>query len=224
MEAQSFIARLIRVSPYVLFAALLILSSKVPLFPIAGSDKAFTLSNIIMPLAMKFFNPALGILLILAAKGVESGLVLKAGLFALPSIFAAYAFRYPKHPLNAALPLAGVVAFIIHPAGMSYYVALWVIPFIAYFFSDNLVARSFLSTYTAHITGSVIFLYTFPTSSAFWNALVPIAFTERLVFALGIALTYKAMAYLIALANAKADAIAKAQASPTRVEVKLREQ
>jgi hypothetical protein len=70
------------------------------------------------------------------------------------------------------------------------YSLIWLIPFFATFGKKRLILNSLGATFTAHATGSVIFLYSFGLTPAIWMSLIPIVFIERGVFTIGIWLSY----------------------------------
>ena len=49
-----------------------------------------------------------------------------------------------------------------------------------------MILNSLGATFTAHAVGTIIFLYMFGLTPAIWMALIPVVFTERGVFTIGI--------------------------------------
>ncbi|MFA6907667.1 MAG: hypothetical protein WC263_02465, partial [Candidatus Micrarchaeia archaeon] len=84
------------------------------------------------------------------------------------------------------------------------YSLYWLIPAIALALPEHLLLRSLGSTFTAHAIGGVIWIYSFPTTPAFWMMLIPIVAFERLLFALGISGSYIAFNTLFARVEAVA--------------------
>jgi hypothetical protein len=114
-----------------------------------------------------------------------------------PMMFAAYYFwkngsRAFEDKLSLIVPAVAILAFWFHPIGQQawFYALYWLIPIAVKFLPDKLFLRSLGSTFTAHSVGSVLFLYTTPTTSLFWIALIPIVAIERLSFASGISVAH----------------------------------
>ncbi len=113
-----------------------------------------------------------------------------------PMLFAAFYFaKYSKGKfLQAAVPLACMALFMLHPVGGQawYYSLYWLVPLIALALPGRLFLRSLGSTFTAHSIGSIIWLYAIPSTPEFWIALIPVVAFERLLFAGGISVSYVA--------------------------------
>lgn len=93
--------------------------------------------------------------------------------------------------LHAVLPLAAIALFICAPHAKQAwpYALYWLIPVLCLLGKTNLFKRALQSTFTAHATGSVIWAYFLPLSSAQWTALIPVVALERLasaVFAMAV--------------------------------------
>lgn len=115
----------------------------------------------------------------------------------LPMLFAAYYFsQYKKlkfnDKLSIAIPVLAMLAFWLHPIGQQawYFALFWTVPLLAKFLPDKLLLRSFGATFTAHAMGTAFWIWTVPMTVAQWNTLIPIVVYERVVFALGISLSY----------------------------------
>ncbi len=107
--------------------------------------------------------------------------------------------------IRLGIPATCMLLFGLHPligASAFSYALLWLIPIAIYCaslipqtaFSRAAFHSVFLQalgcTYTVHALGSVIWLYTKPMPSALWINLIPIAFVERLCFALAMTCAY----------------------------------
>ncbi len=101
--------------------------------------------------------------------------------------------------IRFGVPLACMMLFIAHPVGGQafLYSFYWLVPMALYFVKEkNCFLEALGSTLTAHAVGSTIWLYCLPATPAFWIALIPVVFVERLVFAGGMAVAYKVITYL----------------------------
>lgn len=190
-----------RILFFVLFAALVLIAKQINFSPILGAEnQAFTLFQFFGPIAGSFLGPIIGAGAVLVAQVSEMLFFGKAfdfvALFRLtPMIFAAIYFGlYAKKKFNftAVIPLIAMALFILHPVGQQawYYSLYWLIPVIATGFSKRLFFRSLGATFTAHSIGSVAFLYSIPTTPELWLMLIPIVAVERILFALGISVSF----------------------------------
>lgn len=99
------------------------------------------------------------------------------------------------------LPVLCMTLFILHPVGGQAfaYSLYWLVP-MAIFLVSRYVQSIFLvalsSTFIAHAVGSVIFLYTVPTTPEQWLSLIPVVAMERLMFAVGGTVIYAALSSL----------------------------
>lgn len=189
-----------------LFTALVLIADSINFAPILGADPAqkqsFTLFQFMGPIAGGFLGAGAGVLSVLLAEIVSFIWLSKEAnalnlLRLLPMLFAALYFaKYSRNRLfGAFVPLACMALFIIHPIGGQawYYSLYWLVPGIALLLPEHLFLRSLGATMTAHSIGSVIWLYSVPTTAEFWVALIPVVAVERLLFALGIAGSYAAL-------------------------------
>jgi len=190
----------------ILFAIVAILASFVHLSKLWGAEgQTFTLFEFIGPLPAAIFGPFLGILAILVAKiatTIYSGAPLDYVTFLrfLPVLFAAYFFAKYKDSskysnfLQASIPLLCILLFAIHPVGSQAWLfsLYWLIPPITILLLPrNLFFRSLSATFTQHAIGGVIWIYFVnPGTPESWLLLIPLVAIERLVFAVGIALSY----------------------------------
>lgn len=199
-----------------LFSLLVLAADGINFSPILGAEanQSFTLFQFIGPVAGGFLGAAAGALSVLLAEvisffwlGKELNFINLLRL--APMLFAAVYFaKYSRGKFAGALvSLACMAAFIAHPIGQQAWVysLYWLIPAIALALPEHLFLRSLGSTFTAHSIGSVVWLYAFPSTAAFWLALIPIVAFERFLFASGISVSYVAMNALFS----RVEAIAK---------------
>ena len=86
-----------------------------------------------------------------------------------------------------------VALFVLHPVGCQAYAYsfYWFVPPVVLLLSkscgDNFdpFATAFTSTFLAHALGSLICLYTMPTSPLLWYLLIPVVAKERLLLGMG---------------------------------------
>ena len=199
-----------------LFSLVVLAANNVNFSPILGgaANKSFTLFQFMGPVAGGFLGAGVGALSVLLAEVVSFAWLgqpinlMNIALLA-PMLFAtAYFAAYSRGKFAGALiSLACMVAFIAHPVGGAawIYSLYWLIPAIALALPEHLFLRSLGSTFTAHSIGSVIWLYAFPSTPAFWLALIPVVAFERLMFASGISISYVALNALFS----RVEAIAK---------------
>ncbi|MFA6065731.1 MAG: hypothetical protein WC707_00955 [Candidatus Babeliaceae bacterium] len=121
----------------------------------------------------------------------------------IPSFCGALYFSAPTSPrlrlLIISFPVICFMLFAIHPIG-SYalpYTAYWIIPLIALAYPHkNFFAHALGSTFITHAVGSVIWLYTRPTTPLYWMSLIPVVIIERLLIAAGMTILYFCYTYL----------------------------
>ncbi len=194
------------------FSLAVLLADQIRFSAVWGAEgQYFTLFQLVGPIAGGFIGAIAGTISVLFAElasfiylGKEFNLI---NIFRLtPMLFATYYFA--KFGLNKGIkgnyallaPVAAILLFIIHPIGSQawYYSLFWMIPVVAaLYFDKHLAARSLGATFTAHSIGSVVWLYTFPTTAAFWAALIPVVIFERIAFAAGIGVSFVAFNSLL---------------------------
>ncbi|VVB58385.1 Uncharacterised protein [Candidatus Anstonella stagnisolia] len=166
-----------------------------------ANNQYFTLFQLFAPTVGGFLGPLLGAGVVLVAELFS--FIFNAKEFTLlnvlrlaPMLFATayFALYAKKAKLGALVPLACVALFVLNPIGAQawQYSLFWFIPLAAMLMPNNLLLRSYGATFTAHAVGGIIWLYTIPTTPAFWLALIPIVIIERTVFAVGISASYYA--------------------------------
>lgn len=205
-----------------LFFILGLVGLNIPFTKLAGSNVSFTLFDFFAPIAGAFLGPLLGIVTVFAVELVnlfvkhtplQTGTIIR--LF--PTLFATYYFAImasrkkssstdaTESRLILAVPLLAIVVFIAHPIGRTvwYYTLFWAIPLIAYFFRKNLFMRSLGATFTAHAVGGAAWIWAFGLPVKVWQGLIPVVIEERLVFAVGIVISYKLMQLALSYLAAK---------------------
>lgn len=192
-----------------LFVAASLLAYRINFSQVMGAEKEyFTLFQFFGPVSGAFLGPVLGAGIVLATELINvavlgSELTLFGVLRFSTLMAAAFYFGSRKPKLPVLVPLACVVLFVLHPVGgaAALYSLYWFIPAIALLFPRNLILKSFGATFTAHAVGSVLFLYSFPSTPAFWLGLIPQVLLERTMFALGIAVSFIALHALLSRAS-----------------------
>jgi len=199
-----------------LFSLVVLVANNLNFSPMLGGEtnQYFTFFQFLGPIAGGFLCAGVGALSVLLAEVVSFAWLGKAinplniALLA-PMLFATIYFAaYARGKFaGAAISLVCMAAFIAHPVGQQawIYSLYWLIPTVALILPEHLFLRSLGSTFTAHAIGGVIWIYAFPSTPAFWIALIPIVAFERTLFALGISGSYIAFNTLFS----RVDAIAK---------------
>jgi hypothetical protein len=171
---------------------------------LGAENQFFNLFQFFAPVAGGFLGSAVGAILVFVTQGIDFLMTGKAfsllnvarllTLVAAAWYFGASGSKKGKQWALTAIPILAIVLFVSHPVGAQawyYAVLFWSIPVItALFFADNLFAKSVGATMTAHAMGSVLFLYTVPSTPALWVGLIPVVVYERLVFSTGTALSF----------------------------------
>jgi hypothetical protein len=193
-----------------LFLVVGLISLKINFTSIRGSEGTFSSFSFISPLPGAFLGPGLGAIVIMGAKLIETFLAgenfnlgmesLPLLLWGLPSAVGAMYFGSRRRGV-LAVPLLCIVLFLLHPAGREAWIfsLFWLIPVVISL--TRLKQETFTSalgaTFAQHGVGSIIFLYSFNISAEVWFSLIPIVVAERLLFALGITLSYLAFNALL---------------------------
>ena len=197
----------------ILFSFLVLIANSINFSAILGGapNQSFTLFQFFGPIAGGFLGAGAGVLSVLFAEIISFIWLGKSPdmvnlLRLLPMLFATLYFaKYSRNRLfGAVVPLACMVLFVINPIGGQAwaYSLYWLIPAIALMLPEHLFFRALGATMTAHAIGSVIWLYTFPSTPEFWMALIPVVAFERLLFALGISGSYIVMNSMFARVKA----------------------
>lgn len=178
---------------------------QIPFSQLIGSTIKFTLFDFFAPIAGAFLGPVAGVLSVAAVQGASLGihhtpLTAFVVLRFFTVLFATLYFAYMTKPTHTSkwmlvVPALAIAAFLTHPVGRSvpYYALFWLVPFVGYALRQNVLLRALGSTMTAHAVGGAVWVWIMPTTSHYWQALVPIVIRERLLMTGGIALSYIAL-------------------------------
>lgn len=184
-----------------LFTLIGLLSLQVPFNKLVGSNVSFTLFDFFAPIAGAFLGPFSGVASVLIVEVVNNlvkqtpwttGVIIR--LF--PTLFAVYYFATVQKKGSGkwilAVPVLAILTFLAHPNGrqVPYYTLFWFIPLLALRFRNNLFMRSLGATFTAHSVGGAIWIWVFNLKASIWQGLIPVVISERLLFAVGIAISY----------------------------------
>lgn len=160
----------------------------------------FSASSIAIPLIGSFGGSTCGIAFFTASLLIRLvfgyGISLKILAFYIPGLCASLYLAQRSALLALGVPLICMIAFIAHPAsnGAYIYCAYWLIPMVlGNIRYRSLFTRALTATFIAHAVGSTIWIYTSPTTPAFWITLIPIVAVERFIYATGITLMHKAL-------------------------------
>ena len=185
-----------------IFTILALVAKQINFSPLIGTEnQSFTLFQFFGPIAGTFLGSIFGIIAVLGAELIDFFIVGKEAtwinIFRLaPMLFAVYYFGSKKKNLNIIVPLIAMILFIIHPVGRQawIYSLFWTIPIIARLlpnkYAYSVPLRSLGATFTAHAIGSALFIWSIPTTPGMWLTLIPVTAFERLMFALGIGISY----------------------------------
>ncbi len=195
-----------------LFALLGFAAMQVPFSQLVGapSNVKFSLFDFYGPIAGGFLGSTFGLITVAimqligwAYKGFPTEI---AQLIRLLPMFFAVLYFAKQSKWTLLVPIAAMLAFWAHPEGQKawYYALYWLIPIATYFLHDKiLLARALGSTFTAHAVGGALWIWTFDMSAEKWIGLIPIVWRERLLMAVGIALTYIAFNFLMSVLQEK---------------------
>lgn len=175
------------------------------------SKKYFTYFQLIGPMAGGILGPIGGILSVIlvgVANFVMTGqeLSIPVVVSIITMSFAALYFGTKRRSI-AFVPLLCMLLFWLHPEGALgwYYAFFWLIPVAAFFYKQNIFARSLGSTFTAHSIGAVAWLYAFGAPLGGYLPLMFVTSLERLVFAIGITVFYYAVTTALSAFSSKVD-------------------
>jgi len=189
-----------------IFSALAVIASYINISKVWGADgQTFTLFEFLGPISALILGPFLGIISLLIAKIAialysQSPLDYITLLRFAPVLFGAYYFAVYKNNLlhsrifGVVVPIICMMLFCLHPVGSQAWVysLYWLIPvFFTIFDKKNLIMQSISTTFIQHALGSVVWIYfVSPLTAQIWLSLMPIVLIERIVFAVGICLSY----------------------------------
>ena len=186
---------------FALFSILSFVALQIPFNKLAGSNVSFTLFDFFGPIAGAFLGPVFGIFSVFAVEVAnmwikQTPLTTGSVIRLFPTLFAVYYFatitKKSQKPWILAVPVVSILIFLAHPYGrqVPYYTLFWVIPLISYRFRNNLYMKSLGATFTAHSVGGAAWIWAFNLKSAVWNSLIPVVISERLLFAVGISVSF----------------------------------
>ena len=202
----------------VIFSVLVFVGDRINFSKLVGAENQFfTLFQFFGPVAGAFLGPVVGIFSVLIAEASSYLLLGKAFtlinvLRLLPMLFAAWYFGTKKDKISFLVPAAAIVLFILHPVGRQvwFFSLFWVIPIIIKLlpkrYGDRVFLRSLGATFTAHSVGGAMWNYIVPMTPAAWIALIPVVMYERLLFAIGIAVSFVILNTLLNKLDAKTKA------------------
>lgn len=181
-----------------IFSVIGFMALQIPVAELAGSRVKFTVYDAFAPIAGSFIGAVPAVMAVFfmqflnfLAHGAhieDAGTIIRF----FPMLFAALYFA-KKGKFNFIVPALAMGAFIAHPIGREvwYFALLWTIPIISYFLRDRfLFARALGSTFTAHAVGGALWIWTFSLPASIWNSLIPTIVAERLLFAIGISVSF----------------------------------
>jgi len=182
----------------VIFVAIGLAISQIPISSIVGSKQSFTPFEFLGPTSGMFLGAWPAAISVFFIKLFN--VLIKHQAFDIttlirffPMMLATVYFGIPKSKkIILAIPLLCMVLFILHPEGRQawYFSLYWLIPIACFFKKDRLVLNALGSTFTAHAIGSTAFLYAFNLPAAVWIGLIPVVFMERMLFCAGIWVFY----------------------------------
>lgn len=156
---------------------------------IGSSFSFFSFSNGVMPL-LGVFGGSYGVILCVICKFLikPSHVFSVVLVHKLPGICTTLYWVLNRFFTHVIIPLMMVCLFLIHPVGSHafLYPLLWFIPIICYWCEmKTFFFQALSATFLGHAVGSVAWLYMFPAMSPYvWHSIIPIAFIERVFFAL----------------------------------------
>ena len=187
----------------ILFSGIALLASRINFSQLVGSTaQYFTFFQFFGPIAGAFLGPVIGIASVLLAELADFALAGKAFdmlnvLRLLPMLFATLYFavflkKKSFRDASIAVPIICIALFLLQPVAREawYYSLFWTIPIIARVFSKNLFLRSLGATFTAHAVGGAIWAWTVPMTAEQWTLLIPVTAYERVMFAIGISVSF----------------------------------
>ncbi len=171
------------------YGLLLRLLSRASLWIFASSSLSFGLSAALAPL-IGFFSSAsrcFGFYALRTCIYLATSWHLPGFTYYLPTLAGSLALSSQSRLVEALIPALCMATFILHPIGASswLYSLYWLIPIgISIVPKRSIFLRSLSSTFITHAVGSVLYIYTHPTTTLFWHALAPQVWLERLAYAL----------------------------------------
>lgn len=194
-----------------IFIILGFLAMQVPFSKLIGADNMrFSLFDFYGPIAGAFIGSLPGLLTVLAMQlgnWAFNGFSMEITTFIrfLPVLFAVLYFA-KKTKWTLAVPIIAMLVFWAHPEGRQawYFALYWTIPLLAYpFYNKFLFARALGATFTQHSVGGALWIWALNMKAELWISLIPIVWQERVLMAVGIAVTYVGFNYLLSVIDKK---------------------
>jgi len=195
----------------IIFAILGLFALQIPTTGVVGSEAKFTFFDAFAPITGAFIGSIPGViavflmqfgnLLFHGAQIADAGTIIRF----FPVLFAVLFFTR-KRKINLIIPTLAISAFIAHPIGREvwFFSLFWTIPIFAYFFQEkSLIARALGATFTAHSVGGALWIWFLPLPAEIWISLIPLVIVERLLFALGISVSFLAVNNLLHILEKK---------------------
>lgn len=185
----------------VIFSSIAFITLQIPFSKLAGSNISFTLFDFFAPMVGAFLGSWLGVVTIFLVEIAnfifKQTPVSTASIIRLfPILFASVYFSSINNKkfgkLNLFVPFICIALFVAHPIGRTvwYYSLFWLIPVLAYFKKDFLPIKSLGATFTAHAVGGAAWIWALSLPASVWNSLIPLVVVERILFAIGISVSY----------------------------------
>ncbi len=201
----------------ILFSVLVFVGDRVNFSKLIGADNQFfTLFQFFGPVAGAFLGPTVGVLAVLIAEvssklAYHQAFTLVTVLRLLPMLFAAWYFGTKKDKTSIFIPIVCIALFIEHPIGAQvwYFSLFWTIPIIVKLlpakYNSNPLLKGLGATFTAHAVGGAMWNYLpgITMTAEAWNVLIPIVIRERMLFALGIGVSFIVINALLNLLDEK---------------------
>ena len=181
-----------------IFTVIGFLVLQIPITQLVGSKVKFTVYDAFSPVAGAFIGTIPGVIAVFlmqffnflshGANISDAGTIIRF----FPTLFAV-AYFAKKQKFNLVVPVIAIIAFVANPIGRTvwYFAFFWTIPIIMYFFRDkSLLARALGSTFTAHAVGGALWVWFFSLPAHVWIALIPVVIAERLLFTVGISVSF----------------------------------
>lgn len=186
---------------FTLYALFALIALNTPLTAILGANTKFTAFDALSPSTLAILGGIPGLITIILVQLLDKIIHgnfhfdIASTVRILTPVVASLYF-YKKTKLNSLLPIAAMIAFVIHPIGREvwYFSLFWLIPVICNNIKNpNPLIKSLGSTFAAHALGGAVWIYAFNLPASVWKSLIPIVIFERLILTAGITLTYFAL-------------------------------
>lgn len=197
------------------FAVLGFLLLQLPVNTLVGTKAKLTFFDMFYPVSGAFLGTGVGFVAVLvmqianlAVHGFSTlstvSLLMILATSRLVSMGAGVFAFSRKDKLALALPVLAILLFLLNPVGRAvwFFTLLWMIPLAVFAFrKKSLFANSVFATFSSHAVGGALWIWAFPTTPAYWVALIPTVILERSIFALGISANFILLNNLISYAE-----------------------